>query len=59
MDKLYIVKHTDIALKYVQRGFREDSDVCENHTNLRIFKKREKAENISLNGIINGQHLKQ
>lgn len=44
MNKLYLVKHTDIALKSVQRGFTDTSDVFENHTNLRIFKKRKKAE---------------
>lgn len=44
MDKLYIVRHTDIALKTIYRGFTEDSGVFENHTNLRVFKKREKAE---------------
>ena len=44
MDKLYLVKHTHIALKYVQRGLTESSDVFENHTNLKIFKKRENAE---------------
>lgn len=44
MNELYLVRHTDIALKYVQRGFIEDTDVCETHTNLRIFKKRENAE---------------
>ena len=44
MNKLYLVRHTDIALKSVQRGFTEDSNVFENYTNLRIFKKRENAE---------------
>lgn len=44
MDKLYLVRHTDIALKSFQRGFTDDSAVFENHTNLKIFKKREKAE---------------
>jgi hypothetical protein len=44
MNKLYLVKHTDIALKSVQRGFTDTSDVFENHTNLRVFKKRKKAE---------------
>lgn len=44
MDKLYLVRHTDIALKSIQRGFTDDSGVFENHTNLKVFKKREKAE---------------
>ena len=44
MDKLYIVRHTDIAIKAIYRGFTEDTGVFENHTNLRVFKKREQAE---------------
>lgn len=36
MDKLYLVRHTDIALKSIQRGFTDDSGVFENHTNLKI-----------------------
>lgn len=44
MDKLYLVRHTDIALKSIQRGFTDDTDVFENHTNFKVFKKREKTE---------------
>ena len=59
MDKLYIVRHTDIALKTIYRGFSEDSGVFENHTNLRVFKNVKRLKNILLNGIINGQNLEQ